>query len=202
MNLSKRERLIGIGTATVIGLLALDSLFLSPLWARYDVAHRAVEEGQRELDRAQQLFQNKLRAQRRWNEITGTTLKNDASAAESQLLNRVRDYAQSANLVLGSLKPERIEKEKDFQRITIRASATGTMEQTSRFLYALRNADIPLRVSDVQINSRKDGVDDVAVQIGISTIFVPPPEPPTAGTSGARSTATPTEVRPCEGSNV
>ena len=57
------------------------------------------------------------------------------------------------------------------------------MDQVSRFLFAVDAARIPVRTADVQISTRKDGTDDLAVQITLATIY----EPPVAvGTTGGK----------------
>ena len=182
MALTPRERWIAIGLSVAVGAYALDAVLLSPLTERLAVADKAVDDDTLALTEANGLFTNQNLANRRWRELTGTTLKSDFSAAESQLLNRVGELAQAAGLTLDSLKPERNERQKDFQRMTYRAATTGNMRQTSRFLDSLRTADIPLRVTDVQISSRRDGTDDLAMQAGIATIHVLPAEPAKAGT--------------------
>lgn len=177
MKLSNRERIIAIGVGAAIGLYVLDAVLLSPLFDRLNVASTAIDEGNAKLQAGTALQANRLNAQKRWVKLAGDSLKTDASAAEAQLLNRVSDYAGGAQLAVASLKPERSEKEKGFQRITIRASASGTMAQVSKFLYSLRTADFPVNVNDLRIVSRRDGTDDLSIDIGVSTIFIPPPEP-------------------------
>lgn len=177
MKLSTRERYIAIGVGAVIGLYLLDSVLLSPLLNRLSAASAAVDEGKSALQSGMAVQQNRLNSQKRWVKLAGDSLKTDASTAESQLLNRVSEYAGNSQLAVASLKPERSEKEKGFMRITIRASATGTMAQVSRFLYSLRTADFPLNINDLRIVSRRDGTDDLSIDIGVSTIFIPPPEP-------------------------
>jgi Tfp pilus assembly protein PilO len=177
MKLSKREKLIAIGVGAAVGLYVFDSVLLSPLFDRLNAAESAVLEGKAKLDANVALQANRLNSQKRWVKLAGDSLKTDASAAEAQLLNRVSDFASGAQLAVASLKPERSEKEKGFQRITIRASATGTMAQVSKFLYSLRTADFPVNVNDLRVVSRRDGSDDLALEIGVSTIFIPPAEP-------------------------
>lgn len=181
MKLSTREKWVGVGAVVLLGALMLDQLLLSPLLARLQAADTEIAETQRLQLRAQQVFQNATRARRKWSDIAGKSLTADASSAESQLLNRVRDWSQGADLSLSSLKPERTEKEKDFEKATIRATGNGSMQQIARFLNSVHTADIPVRISDLQITSRKEGTDDLQLQVGISTIFVPPQEPTRAG---------------------
>ena len=187
MKLSTREKYIGIGTAAVIGLFALDSVLLSPLFARLNDADQRVANASRELREADQLFQNSLRARRKWRDMAGDTVKTDESAAQSQLLNRVDVWAQTAGLPLSGLKPGRGEREEGFERISVQAAGAGTMAQVSRFLHALHTADVPVRVSELQISTRKEGTDDLALQVTISSIYAPPP--PSPGNAGGRSAA-------------
>ena len=48
------------------------------------------------------------------------------------------------------------------------------MSQVGRFLYRIQTATVPVRITDLTINSRKEGTDDLAVQLGIATIYLPP----------------------------
>ncbi|HEV7299350.1 MAG TPA: GspMb/PilO family protein [Tepidisphaeraceae bacterium] len=188
MKLSNREKYVGIGAAVVIGLFALDSVLLSPLLARLNDADQRVALANRELREADQLFQNSLRARRKWKDMAGDTVKTDESAGQSQLLNRVDGWAQDAGLPLSALKTGRGEGEQGFQRISVQATAAGTMAQVSRFLYSVHTAKVPVRVSELQIASRKEGTDDLALQVSISSIYAPPP-PPAGDAAGGRTGA-------------
>ena len=62
------------------------------------------------------------------------------------------------------------------------------MQAVARFLYAMEMAEIPLRVVDVTVTSRREGTDDLNVQVGLATIYLPPEEPgATAGDTAVRS---------------
>ena len=96
----------------------------------------------------------------------------NASETESQLQNNVVSWAQDAGLTLPAVKSERTEKEKDFYKFTVRATGTGTMQQIGRFLYRMQTAQVPVRVSELTISTRKEGTDDLSVQMAISTIYL------------------------------
>jgi len=170
--LSKREKIIVWVTAVVVGVLALDWLVVGPLLTARSEASVRVSEKQDELDRAQRTFENARRVNRRWAEMVRGQLQQDASSAESAVLNGVRDWAQASRLTLTSLKPERTEKQKDFTRITFRATGFGTMEEVAGFLFQAQTAPIAVRVTDVQISSRKEGLDDLSINVGVATIHL------------------------------
>lgn len=174
MNLSRREKIIGLVTGIVVGALILDQLIVSPLLERLDNALTMIQQHQEDLEQAESTFKSDLAARRRWKQMVGNGFKADASAAEGQLLDRVRDAAQRSGINVQSFKPERSEKVSGFYRITIRVTATGNASQAARFLYLLQTDTIPLKVMDLQISSRKDGTDDLAIQMGVSTIFDAP----------------------------
>ncbi len=172
--LSKREKNIGIIACAIFGLLALDRILVTPLWTRITEADARIEAAQDSLIETNHLFQRELAARRDWKTQAGDTLPSDAPSAQIQLLNLSRDWGQSAGLSLASLKPERDEKEQGYQKITIRVTATGSMRQVSRFLYSIQTARVPVRVSDFSIASRREGMDELTVQLGLATIYLPP----------------------------
>lgn len=182
--LSTREKYIAIGAAAVFGLLALDQVILTPLFTRLNDADRHVTQSREELQRADQLFQNSLRARRRWKEIAANTVMTDSPSAESQLLNHVRDWAGAAGVSLSALKPGRGEKEKGFDKITVQATGTGSMSQMAKLLYSLHTATVPVRIDDMQLTSRKEGTDDLSLQIAISTIYATPVDVASSGSKG------------------
>lgn len=175
--MSPREKTIAVVAGLVIGVFALDRLVVSDLLARQASAQDRIELAAQELSNATQLFDNERRAQRRWSEMAGDTLKSDAPSAESQLLNEAREWAQQSDLVLTSLKLDRAESEQGYGKLTARAAASGRTESLARFLYAVQTSEIPVRVADVSVTSRREGTDELNVQIGLSTIYLPAEQP-------------------------
>ena len=60
------------------------------------------------------------------------------------------------------------------------------MRRVTQFLYAIQTTDIPVRVTDIQIDARSETADELTVQIGLATIYQPQQEiDPAAVTAGA-----------------
>ena len=98
MILSKRERYIGIATTAVVALLALDRFVFTPLMERRTQVQNDITLAQLDLDRATLLFNNSRSVNKRWGEMLDGGLKTDASAAESQVLPAVNEWAREAGL--------------------------------------------------------------------------------------------------------
>jgi hypothetical protein len=173
--LSKRERLVAIATLAAVGLLALDQVVLSPLMAASDELKMQIARAREDLDKAQSLFKGRQRRTPLWADMQNKGLRRkDASQAESQLLNSIREWAQDSGMTLLSAKPDRTDKEKDFQRSTFRVTGSGGMGQIGRFLWHAQTAEMPVRIVDLQLTTRKEGTDDLSLQVGISTIYLVP----------------------------
>lgn len=179
MVLSKRERYIVFAAAATLGLLALDRIIYTPLMERWSDIDKRTATARKELIDANKLIKESRQKSRAWADLGGKRLPGNASEAESQILGSVRDWASESRLSLSSLKPERNEKERDFYRITFRATGSGTMSQVSRFLYLLETASVPARLTDVTLTSRKEGTDDLTINLGVATIYpIPESEKP------------------------
>jgi hypothetical protein len=174
--INTREKRVAVIAGLAIAAFALDRAFVSPLLARQSQAQQRIALATQELASAAQLFDNESRARRRASEMAGDTLTSDASAAESQLLNAARVWAQQSGLELNSLKLDRTEMEQGFGRLTARAAASGRTESLARFLYSVQTSRIPVRLADISVTTRREGTDELNVQIGLSTIYLPPQE--------------------------
>lgn len=175
--MNEREKKIAIFVGVAVGLYGIDQWLLEPYFDDLNKADDQIAHYQTALSDGNGVLQNRLKASKHWKEISTGFVQADASAAESSLLNRIHDCAQRANLFVSSYKTEKAEKEKGYDRISVKPTAVGTMQQISRFLYELRQSDIPVRVGELQITARKEGVDDLSLALTLTTIIQPPATP-------------------------
>jgi hypothetical protein len=179
--LSNRERSVGILTAAVLGVLALDRLALTPLLAKRTEIDSQIHAARDKLDEVDSVYGKRREIGLAWREMVAGGLKTEASEAESQVLQALEGWAREARLNVTMLKQEGTEKQKPYQAITFRVSGSGTMESVSRFLYKVQQSKMPMRIMDMTITSRKEGAtDELSVTLGVSTIFLPPDTKPPA----------------------
>jgi hypothetical protein len=174
--LSKRERYIGIATGLVVGVLVLDWMVVEPLLAKKDALDADIATNVEDLDRMTKLFRTNRDVSHRWAQVASGQIQQNPSEAEGLVQNAVREWAQDSGVSLSSVTPSRSDKEKDFQKITFRAAASGGMQQMARFLYRIQYANIPVRVTDLTLSSHREGGanDDLTLSLGLTTIYQPP----------------------------
>jgi len=181
MILSKRERLIILVTAIVLATLALDRYVLTPFLDYRDALETQKQRSLGEMERATALMAHKHQIDPKWREMLAAGLKRDPAEAESQVLHSVRDWSTETGLKLTSLKPERLPEKKNLQEISFQAVATGSMDAVSRFLWRIETAKVPIRVKELQLGSRKEGADDLTLQLRLSTLYLTALRPASTG---------------------
>jgi hypothetical protein len=164
--LSKRERYVFVATVLVVAVLVLDQFLVSPLFARRQELEAETLTKQRQWDKSQKLVTDSKRMGKRWVEMS-TVLK-----SESPILDNVIQWANAAGMTVSSSKPERTDIGKEFILTTSRVTGTGTVAQIGNFLWRIRVATIPVRITDMTITSKKEGTDDLSLQLGIATIYL------------------------------
>jgi Tfp pilus assembly protein PilO len=173
--LSKRERYVAIGVLAAVGIFGLNYFFVDPLLASRSELDKKIAEKTDEARKEKKLIDESRNKATTWASMQNNGLRRkDASEAEAPVLSSIRDWAQDAGMVLSAVKPERSEKEKDFQKLTFRATGSGRMSQIAWFLWRIQTSPIPVKVSDLQLSAHKEGTDELTLQIGISTACLLP----------------------------
>ena len=191
MVVSPRERYIVAATAAVLALLAVDRFAVEPL-----LNQRAAIDAQKaalagELSRAQDLVSLSSQNMPMWNAMRAG-LQAGPAEAESQILHAIGDWAEDSRLTLSLLKPERLTGKTRLPQIAFQAAGTGSMEAVTRFFWRLETATIPIKVTELQLASRKEGTDDMSVQLRISTVYLPErPQPIAAAAKPSKATEAP-----------
>jgi hypothetical protein len=190
--LSKRERYIAIATICTLGLLIFYFVLIDPeidtktaLGTKIDEAQLIWDNGTNAETRARNFGKD-------WNARIAGPLKSNSSDAASQLLPAVDKWAKEAGMSNLSInQPDRSDKEKDFAKFTLRATAKCNMKQLGAFMYRIQIATIPVRITDLTVSTPKEGTDELIVQMGISTIFLSPEPDAKPGPSASAKEGTP-----------
>jgi hypothetical protein len=175
MVVSKRERMIGIITGLVLAVLVLDQfVFEKLLDQRRDLEGQKAVASQTLHDK-NVLIRTSNEDKPKWEQMRRDGLLSDSSRTETQIYNNLNAWAREAGLnPPPALKSDRTEKEKDFYKLTLRATGTGGMAQISRFLWHIQTANIPVKITELTISSRKEGADDLSLTMSVATAYLAP----------------------------
>lgn len=175
MVLSRREKTIAVVASAALLLLALDQWVLGPLVGQREQAANTVVSLRRQVNKDKDLVKRADQARPRWQQMLDAGLKSDPTEAESLSLHALRDRAEECGVALTLLKPERLtpaDKKARMVEIVVQVAGTGKLESIAKLLYRLQTAPSPVKVTELQINSRKEGVDDLTFQLRLSTVYL------------------------------
>lgn len=172
MVLSKRERYILLAAAVTVAGFMLDQFVLTPIQAARDQAYTDQQRLLKEIRDAQLAVTTRRELEPQWRQEL-SNMKSDPGEAESQLLSTLLHWAQDSGVSISLLRPERLTEKTTLPEIAVHVAGTGTMESISKMLWQMQTADIPLRIVSLQMTARKDGTDDLSVQLRLSTLYLP-----------------------------
>ena len=173
MTFTKRERLLLAAAGAVLCILALDVYVLTPFLEERAATQDKHAKLQGQLAQATGLLRRRRVLGRKWNQMLAGGLQGDPAEAESKLLRSLRDWCGQAGVRLSSLRPERSAEETTLPVISVDMTGTGPMEGVSRLLWRIETARLPVRISMLQLGSRKDGADDLSIHLRVSTLYAP-----------------------------
>lgn len=174
MALSPRERKIALLVGAVVGLYLLDAVALTPYLARREELDKAVAAKRSELADADDAFRDQKRYRQVWRDLTEGGMRSERSEAESQLLYALNTWTEESRLSLSSVKPERTATEGRFYVINMRVSGSGPQSALAKLLWRLETSPVPIRVTEMTVNAKREGSDDLQVQLGVATLCVNP----------------------------
>ncbi len=172
MVLSKRERVIAIVAVAAVAVLVLDHYAITPLMDSSERLDNERTAAAQKLSEANVLLNRQAGLQRKWKEMLAGGLTDSPGDAEPQVLHTLQDLASQARLNISSLRPERSNQGDVVREITVQTSGTGSMAAVSNFLYRVESAQIPLRITALQIGARREGTDDLSLVARISTLYL------------------------------
>jgi hypothetical protein len=172
--------------AIVIGAIAALAIvyyvILSPLMAWGDNISERSATVAKQQDDYHQLITKKNSLGKLYTAMQKGGLKTDVSEAQSQMDRAVYDWAAQSGIVIATANgtgSNTYDSKTGFMQVGYQVTCTGTTVGVAKLLYQIETASIPIRVTTVHISSRKDGVDDLMVELNLSTLCTPPNPNPT-----------------------
>jgi hypothetical protein len=104
-------------------------------------------------------------------------LKADVSEAQNQMDRAIYDWAAQSGVIIATASnsgSNSYDSKTGFTEVGYSVTCTGTTVGVAKLLYQIETASIPIRVKLVHIGSRKDGTDDLMVELNLSTICTAP----------------------------
>ena len=170
MILTKRERYIAIVTGALVGVLLLYFIVIGPYIDRRGQIKAEVEAAMNDKEKADLLFRQQIKMRHVWKEMIDGGLSVSQSDAESQLQLALNDWSRDCGVTVSKLKDERSVLDGKFVQIGFHLTGTGPLATISNLLWRVETTTMPLRVSEIQVTPLKEGIDELQLELSLSTL--------------------------------
>jgi type II secretory pathway component PulM len=174
--LSQRERYVAIAFGAVAVLAVLYWVVISPLLDWSDTIDKETSVAA-DVQRNDAKLAHKLaQLTKVWEDMQKNGLKADVSEAQSQLGHAVSEWAAQSGMNITSSHndtPSLVDQKSGFTQVNFQMTCTGTTSGVAKLLYQIESAKIPIRIDNLRVGSKKDGTDDLEIQLNLSTLTVP-----------------------------
>ena len=154
IKISTRERRL---TAVTIICLLLAVLYLNvvePVTVNWMEVRRRAREAEADLAKLQQLVQNRDTIEREFKRLQGAvTSGSSEQELKITLLSEVDKLANESGLLVASVKPSLVKKQKDFYRYGIELQAHGENHKLVQFLLAMQNPEHLLHTDQLTVHA-------------------------------------------------
>ncbi len=177
INANNRQRLLIILATVAVALLIGDSLIVTPLVKSWRSRTAEIAKLKKDVVRGRSLIENGPRNRTRWKEMQDQALPKDAAQAEQDLISAFDRWGRSSNIELSSIKPQWKRGTSDRNSLLeCRVDAIGTLATLSRFLHEVEKSPLALRVEAVELTTRDNGGQKLALGLLVSGLRFAPLE--------------------------
>jgi hypothetical protein len=168
MPIKNRQQLLVILAAAGAALLIGDRLVLSPLVAGWQARSKQIAELTKQVSQGSLLVSRDSVIRDRWDQMRNSTLPEDVSAAENEVLRAFERWSQESRISVSSIKPQWKRAGEDYMTLECRADAFGSIEALTRFLYEVEKDPLALRVEAVEIAARDNDGQQLSIGLQVS----------------------------------
>ena len=156
MDLNKRQKLLMIATASVVGFFALDKVVLTPYvtaWKERSARIAGLEES---MKKGRQLIERTKTLDTQWQQMQKQSLPLAPSAAENEVLQAALRWSRDSHINFNSLLPQWRDHDGGYRTLEVRANATAPVASVTRLLYALDTDPMAVRLEECEIDAHDD----------------------------------------------
>lgn len=190
--MNRRERLLVGVIVTLVVVVAIDQLVVTPLLAAWSARIQAIQAAQRELSAARVLVNNADWIESRWRAYEAAGLAVDDSTARLRVQRQLSEWATQAGLNLTNFTsgrstthivagpsvatatattPRRAGSDEDrFQELRFVVTGVGSLSHATAFLDALYASPFPLAVHELDLTSRSQVGHELTLRLTVSTL--------------------------------
>lgn len=171
--LSKRERMIFYVTISIIALVFIDRLILTPIFDRINNLSEAIRSQEEAIEQSQLIVTQEKRIKRESSLYTSFLSKPQAEEkAITAFLKEVETLAKKSSVYLIDIKPSGKDLDDETVQYFVKLNFEAQMEQVINFFYNVNHFEQLIKIESYQIQSKSTGSSVVVCSATISKSII------------------------------
>jgi hypothetical protein len=170
VKIENRQQVLVIAAIAIVGLFLLDRLVVSPLAASWKARSEKITDLQKRIVDGKAAMRRSSNVRARWDEMKTNTLA--ADNAERRLLEAFNRWSRASNISISSIQPQWKRGDDDYMTLECHANASGSIQSMAQFLYNIEKDPMALRIEAVEVQSRDEAGQTLAVNLQVSGLVL------------------------------
>lgn len=170
MKIENRQQLLAVGAIALISLFLLDRLVARPLTAGWKTRSEKITRLQKQIIDGQATLKRAAAIRSRWDQMQTNTLAMDT--AERKLLEAFNRWSRASNISISSIQPQWKRGDDFYMTLECHANASGPVTAMAKFLYNIETDPMALRLDAVEIQSRDETGQTLALNLQVSGLVL------------------------------
>jgi Tfp pilus assembly protein PilO len=174
MKAQERQRILVILAVAAAAILIGDKLIYSPLSRMWEKRNQEIHRLRTQLTEGTGLVKREEVLRSRWDEMRKSTLPDNPSLAQERVLKEIQEWAQESGASINAVSPQWKADSDEYKTLVCRVDASGTLWMLSRFIYNIERSSLALRVESVDLTSRDNTGQQLALGLQLSALALTP----------------------------
>jgi len=176
LKIKNRQQLLTILAIAVVTLFAADKLLITPLTHLWSSRSKQITLLRKQVEDGRQLLRREQGLRSRWAQMRTNTLPTNPSLAEQQLLKALDRWSQDSRITVTSYGLQSKHDADEYMTVQCRLEASGNMEKVTHFLYDIEKDPMALRLENIELSTRDNEGQVLALGLQISGLVLPQPQ--------------------------
>ena len=176
MPIKNRQQLLILAALAGLALLVGDSLILTPMGKAWKARAATIVELRQQVEKGDRLVKHEASYRMSWARMQTNTLPSNPSLAEQKVLQAFDKWSQDSRISVNSITPQWKRDSDDFTTLQCRVDVTGTVGTLSRFLFAIEQDPMALKIESMEITSRDKEGAQLSMGLQLSGLVLNLPE--------------------------
>jgi Tfp pilus assembly protein PilO len=164
--------MLAVLTGGCVALWLLNLLVITPLTDSWHSRSARIAGLKKDIEQGNRLIQRESAIHQRWASMRTNALPGNPTVAESQLFKAFDQWAQDSGVTLASQKSQQKETDEGYSTLEWRADLTGNIQSLLKFLYDAEKSPMALKVQSVELTSRDDNGQQLALGLQVSGLIL------------------------------